>query len=114
MTAPCTRPTAEVAGVTLTLPPDHDIVEIKGMSMAPYLRDGMLAVVDRSQRIPSPPGTHMVDLGLGEQPMLVESRAIGTKCIVRLWLADASYGSLEMSPDDVPLRGRIVCVFTPV
>ena len=43
--------TRSVAGVTLTMPPDHDVVEIKGMSMAPELRGGMLVLVDRRHRI---------------------------------------------------------------
>ena len=74
---------------------------------------GMLALVDRRSLVASPPGMHMVDLGIGEQPMYVESLA-GPERVARLWLADPQYGSFEMSPDDLPLRGRIVCIFQPV
>jgi SOS-response transcriptional repressor LexA len=106
----CASPAVPSDGVSLTLPEGHDIVEIKGMAMAPELRPGDLAIVDRQHTVASPPGMYMVDLGIGEQPMYVESLA-GHKHVVRLWVVDERYRRFELAPADVKLRGRIVGVF---
>ena len=80
------------------------------MAMAPDLRPGDLAIVDRRHTVPSPPGMYFVNPGIGEQPMYVESRA-GRPTVVHLWFADPHYERFEMAPADVKLRGRIVGVF---
>lgn len=99
-------------GVTLTLPPGHDLVQIKGSVMTPTFQPGELVLVDRTVRRVVGEGVYFVHDGLGES-----CQRISPGAAPGLWAVYAdnpSYSRREDPLDRIAVTGRIVGVFREV
>lgn len=104
--------TSSPGGVTLTLPPGHDLVQIRGNLMAPTFQPGALVLVDRTVRCVVGEGVYFVHDGLGES-----CQRISTGNAPGLWAVysdNPSYSRREDPLDRIAVTGRIVGVFREV
>ena len=109
--SPAARP-GQPSGVSLILPPGHDLVEIKGSVMAPTLQPGALVLVDRTVRRVAGEGVYLVGDGLAES-----CRRISPGSVAGLWLVysdNPSFLRREDPADRIAVTGRIVGVFCPI
>lgn len=102
----------QTTGVTLALPPGHDIAEIKGDLMLPTYPPGTLVVVNRSVRRLTGEGLYFVHDGLGEVCRRVSPGAKHGDWMV--YQDNKNYSSYEAPVDKIAVAGRIVGIFRPV
>ncbi|WP_289296341.1 S24 family peptidase [uncultured Reyranella sp.] len=100
------------SGVSLILPPDHDLVQVKGSIMAPTLLPGAWVLVDRGTRQVIGEGVYLVHDGVAEACRRISP---GSACGVWAVYSDnTSYSRREDPASRIDVRGRVVGVFREV
>lgn len=96
-------------GDTLILPPGHTIETMKGNSMRDTIPAGALFIVNRNDKLPSPDGLFLLDMGAGEE---VRRLQMVPGPMLRVSLDDPVYPPYFTTLDDVHVAGRVVGSFT--
>ena len=85
-------------------PAQLSAIRVEGDSMEGTLRDGDEILVDRTPRLPRD-GIHVVRVG---DALLVKRLDIGRPGVVALVSDNPAYRTLELSPEEVAVIGRVV------
>lgn len=91
---------------------DLMFVESLGDSMSPTLSDGDIALIDRSHRIPSPPGIYALWDGFGQVIKRLEVVPNTDPVTVKIISDNEHHSAYERTLDEVSIIGRYVGRFT--
>lgn len=87
---------------------DIRIIEVQGNSMEPSLSSGDKVVVDRQQKIPSPPGYFVLRDGHGTDIKQLEHIPNSNPPCVAIKSVNRDYGAYEVASDQISIVGRVV------
>lgn len=99
------RRQTEDQGDALILPPGHTIETMKGGSMRDTIPAGALFIVNRNDKLPSPDGLFLLDMGVGEE---VRRLQMVPGPMLRVSLDDPAYQPYFATLEEVHVTGRVV------
>lgn len=97
--------------VSIELPAGHDLVTHRGDAMRDTLRPGAVLVVDRGDRLPSPPGLFLLDRKIGEEVRRVEVIPNSRPLRARVSTDHDAFPAYEIPVDQLQIAGRVVGSF---
>jgi SOS-response transcriptional repressor LexA len=88
------------------------IVECRGDSMSPRIKDGDFVFIDTAQRTPSPPGVFALWDGMGQTLKNLEYIPNSEPPQVRIIPDNEKYSTYERNLEEVSIIGRYICRLT--
>lgn len=97
--------------ISIELPAGHDLVTHRGDAMRDTIRPGTVLLVDRGDRLPSPPGLFLLDRKIGEEVRRVEVIPNSRPLRARVSTDNDAYEPFEVLVDQLQIAGRVVGSF---